>query len=185
MNLTAEQLGDVMPFAGGGRVARFLEPLNVAMTDADITTPLRLAMFLAQIAHESGELRYTEEIASGSAYEYRRDLGNTHPGDGRKYKGRGLIQVTGRANYAACSRWMSGNENLFLDHPEMLADDPLFAAKSVAWFWITRALNPLSDRADVALVSRRINGGSNGMLDRIRYYDRARVVLGVGQGRPR
>jgi putative chitinase len=185
VNLTAQQLSDIMPFAGGGRVARFLEPINIAMDDADISTPARLAMFLAQIAHESGELRYTEEIASGAAYEFRRDLGNIHPGDGRKYKGRGLIQVTGRANYAACSRWMSGNENLFLDHPEMLADDPLFAARSVAWFWNTRALNPASDRADVTTVSRRINGGTNGMLDRIRYYDRARVVLGVGQGRPR
>lgn len=186
MILTADQLGDVMPFAGGSRIQRFLEPLNVAMHDADIDTPLRLAMFLAQIAHESGELRYTEEIASGAMYEYRRDLGNIHPGDGRKYKGRGLLQITGRANYADCSRWMtSGDENLFLDHPEMLANDPLFAARSAAWFWTTRALNPATDRADVVTVSKRINGGTNGMPDRIRYYDRARIVLGVGQGRPR
>ena len=185
MILTAEQLGQIMPFAGGTRVERFLQPLNIAMDDADITTPARLAMFLAQIAHESGELRYTEEIASGAAYEYRRDLGNIHPGDGVRYKGRGLLQVTGRFNYAACSRWMSGNENLFLDHPEMLASDPLFAARSAAWFWTTRALNPATDRADVATVSRRINGGTNGMADRIRYYDRARMVLSVGQGRPR
>ena len=185
MNLTAEQLGDIMLYAGGSRIERFLEPLNVAMADADITTPLRLAMFLAQIAHESGELRYTEEIASGSAYEYRKDLGNTQPGDGRKYKGRGLLQITGRANYAECSRWMSGSDVLLIDNPELLATDALFAAKSAAWFWQSRARNPLADRADVALVSRRINGGTNGMVERTRYYDRARLVLGVGQGRPR
>lgn len=185
MTLTAEQLADIMLMAGPARIARYLEPLNVAMADADITTPARLAMWLAQIAHESGELRYTEEIASGSAYEYRRDLGNVNPGDGRKYKGRGLLQITGRANYAECSRWMAGSDVLLIDNPELLATDPLFAAKSAAWFWVTRALNPLADRADVALVSRRINGGSNGLAERVRYYDRARLVLGVGQGRPR
>ena len=185
MNLTAQQLADILPRAGAARIARFLEPINVAMTDADITTPARLAMFLAQIAHESAEMRHTEEIASGAAYEFRRDLGNIHPGDGVRFKGRGLLQVTGRHNYAACSRWMSGNENLFLDHPEMLANVPLFAARSAAWFWHTRGLNSASDRADVATVSRRINGGTNGMLDRVRYYDRARVVLNVGQGKPR
>lgn len=185
MTLTAQQLADIMINAGIERLSRYLEPLNVAMDDAQINTPARLAMFLAQIAHESGEMRWTEEIASGAAYEYRRDLGNIHPGDGVRYKGRGLLQVTGRHNYAACSRWMSGKENLFLDHPEMLANDPLFAARSAAWFWHTRALNPPSDRADVETVSRRINGGTNGLLDRLRYYDRARLVLGVGQGRPK
>lgn len=184
MILTAQQLADIMPRAGEARIARYLEPLNVAMTDADIDSPLRLAMFLAQIAHESAELRYTEEIASGAAYEYRRDLGNTHPGDGTRYKGRGLLQVTGRSNYADCSRWMSGSEILLLDNPELLATDPLFAAKSAAWFWISRALNPATDRADVATVSRRINGGVNGMAERVRYYDRARAVLRVGQGQP-
>lgn len=184
MTLTRQQLADVMPFAGG-RVDRFLEPLNQALLDADINTPARLAMFLAQVAHESGELRYTEEIASGAAYEYRKDLGNVRSGDGVRFKGRGLLQVTGRDNYAACSRWMSGDENLFLDHPELLGSDPLFAARSAAWFWRTRNLNAASDRCDVATVSRRINGGSNGMLERIRYYDRARMVLDVGQGSAR
>jgi len=183
--ITADQLADIMPNAGAARVARFLEPLQVAMGDADITTPLRAAMFLAQIAHESAEMRHTEEIASGAAYEYRKDLGNTRPGDGRLYKGRGLLQVTGRWNYAVCSRWMSGDENLFLDNPTLLATDALFAAKSAAWVWRFKALNPASDRADVVTVSRRINGGTNGLPDRIRYYDRARVVLNVGQGRPR
>lgn len=181
MILTRQQLADCMPFAGG-RVDTYLEPLNVAMADADITTAARLAMFLAQIAHESGELRYTEEIASGAAYEYREDLGNTRPGDGVRYKGRGLLQITGRYNYAACSRWMSGSDMLLIEHPEILATDPILAARSAAWFWSSKALNPASDRADVATVSKRINGGTNGMLERIRYYDRARVVLGVGQG---
>lgn len=186
MTLTAEQLADIMPNAGPSRIARYLDPLHVAMTDADIDTPLRAAMFLAQIAHESAQLVYTEEIASGAAYEYRKELGNTQPGDGRRYKGRGLLQITGRANYADCSRWMtSGDENLFLDNPELLATDALFACRSAAWFWRSRALNPATDRADVVTVSRRINGGINGLADRIRLYDRARIVLGVGQGKPR
>lgn len=185
MTLTAEQLGDIMLQAGPARISRYLEPLNVAMSDAQIDTPARLAMWLAQIAHESGELRYTEEIASGAAYEYRRDLGNTRPGDGVRYKGRGLLQVTGRDSYGRCSRWMSGNENLFLDSPEMLANDPLFACRSAAWVWIDKALNPATDRADILTVTKRINGGTNGLVDRTRYYDRARLALGVGQGRAR
>lgn len=113
-----DQLRHIMPNAGI-RASAFLLPLNDAMIAYAIDTPAREAAFLAQVAHESGELRYVREIASCRAYEGRKDLGNTHPGDGMKYKGRGLLQITGRANYWACSLALFGDERL-LAHPEML-----------------------------------------------------------------
>jgi len=177
MKLTRQQLADCMPFAGG-RIDTYLEPLNIAMAEAEINTPARAAMWIAQIAHESGEMRWVEEIATGAAYEGRRDLGNIHPGDGVRFKGRGLLQITGRFNYAACSRYLGGFDSLLLDNPELLATVPLFAARSAAWFWRMRGLNVQSDRHDMIGATRKINGGRNGLADRIRYYDRARIVLG-------
>jgi putative chitinase len=101
MILTIEKLRACMP-ASGARAPIFVEALNHAMLEFDIDTPQRQACFLAQIAHESGSLNYVEELASGADYEGRRDLGNTHEGDGKKFKGAGLLQVTGRTNTLAC-----------------------------------------------------------------------------------
>ena len=101
--ITGAQLQSIMPFAKA-RIPSFVAPLNAAMYEFHINSPLRQAAFIAQIAHESGELRYVKEIASGAAYEGRKDLGNTQPGDGMRYKGRGLIQITGRNNYAECGK---------------------------------------------------------------------------------
>jgi len=178
MILTREHLAVIMPLAGE-RIDTYLEPLHTAMLEADIRSAKRIAMWTCQLAHESGELRYTEELASGEAYEHRRDLGNISPGDGRRYKGRGLIQVTGRANYQTCSRYLSGSDILLLEHPELLATDPLLACRSAAWYWITRGINRFADRRDVISATRRINGGSNGLSDRLHYYQRACAVLGV------
>jgi len=97
--ITIEQLRAVMPNLSASKAAEYLPLLNTAMAEAQINTPQRKAMFLAQLAHESAQLRYFEEIASGAAYEGRKDLGNTQPGDGKRYKGRGPIQLTGRNNY--------------------------------------------------------------------------------------
>lgn len=149
-----------------------------AITKNGIDTPLREAMFIAQGAFESMGFRQLEELASGQEYENRRDLGNTNPGDGVKYKGRGVFQVTGAFNYAKCSKALFGFEDLLLKNPERLTE-PELAAQSAGWFWNTRNLNAPSDAADVVAVTKRINGGDNGLADRITLYKRACYALGV------
>ncbi|OJW77968.1 hypothetical protein [Thiobacillus sp. 65-1402] len=176
MRITLDQIRAVMPRAF--RPERLIDQINDAMTEFAITSPARQAAFLAQVAHESGSLRYVEEIASGRAYEGRADLGNVHPGDGVRFKGRGLIQITGRANYRACSLALHGDERL-LDHPEMLAG-VVDACRSAAWFWHSRHLNDLADAADddaFRRITRRVNGGYNGLADRRAYYQRAMEAL--------
>jgi putative chitinase len=156
------------------RIDQWIEPLNEAMAEYEINTPLRQAAFLAQIAHESGELRYVREIASGEAYEGRADLGNTKAGDGKRFRGRGLIQVTGRANYEACGKALGLP---LLDFPEML-ELPTYAAKSAAWFWKSRGLNELADNGSFKEITKKINGGYNGWTDRQKFYERAKAVVG-------
>lgn len=146
--------------------------LGRAMQDYGITNSKRAAMFIAQLAHESGGFIYREEIASGQEYEGRADLGNTHPGDGRRYKGRSYIQITGRSNYAAISKAMNVD---FVSHPTRLAE-PAFAAKAAAWWWHEHGLNALADSGDFVAVTRRINGGINGLSSREAYYRKARLV---------
>ncbi len=164
-----------MPYAGG-RADVFAEPLSRAMYEFDINNPAREAAFLAQIAHESVSLRYVREIASGEAYEGRSDLGNVAAGDGVRFKGRGLIQITGRANYAACASAL----NLpLLDHPELL-EEAENACRSAAWYWKSRGLNELADAGDFRLITKRINGGYNGYADRLAFHARAQQVLGGG-----
>lgn len=172
--ITGTQLQSIMPFAKA-RIPAFIEPLNAAMHEFHINSPLRQAAFIAQIAHESGELRYVEEIASGIAYEYRKDLGNTQPGDGMKFKGRGLIQITGRNNYYECGSVLGWD---FITSPELL-EQPVHACRSAAWFWASRGLNDLADRGDFERITKRINGGLNGLKERQAYHARAKMALGV------
>jgi len=174
MALTLDQLRKCIPYAGP-RAAQFHPHLVAAMTEYGIDTPMRQAAFLAQIAHESGSLRYVREIASGQAYEGRKDLGNTQPGDGQRYKGRGLIQITGRANYKQCSQALFADDRL-LDTPSLL-EEPVEACRSAAWFWQSRNLNPLADTGAFRAITRIINGGYNGYADRLDYYERAKAVL--------
>lgn len=171
-----EKLAVVMPQATPKRIDLYFEPLVAGMRKYAITTPLRIAHFIAQLAHESGAFRYAEELADGRAYEGRVDLGNTQPGDGPRYKGRGLIQLTGRANYAAYSK-ASGVD--YLAKPDKLANDPYAAVDVACWFWQTRDLNKLADADDVRGITRRINGGFNGIDDRIDYLARGKAVLGL------
>src|SRR6185436_1802430 len=110
-------------------------------------TPLRQAMFLAQLGHESMSFRYMEEIASGAAYEGRKDLGNTHTGDGKRFKGRGPIQLTGRANYKAAGDALGVD---FINSPEIAAFTE-YGFRTAVWFWGTRNLNPLADVGDIKM----------------------------------
>lgn len=156
----------------------FAPHIEKTMTRYDINTPLRQAHFLAQVGHESGELRFRRELADGTAYENRRDLGNTQPGDGPRYKGRGLIQLTGRANYAEYSHTSSLDIDVEAN-PDIVASDDGICADVAGWFWNHREINLLADRDDLEGVTRRINGGLNGLSDRRRLLSRTKTLLGV------
>lgn len=163
----------VMP-AAGARIERFEPYLEAACTRFGIASDAALAMFLAQIAHESGELRYVREIASGAAYEGRADLGNTEPGDGPKFRGRGLIQITGRDNYRRCGAALGLD---LIAQPELL-EEPRWAALSAGWFWSANGLTALAEGPDaLERCTKRINGGLNGLTSRRAYYERALAAL--------
>jgi len=179
--ITREQLLAVMPHAKS-RVDIWLDPLNAAMAEFGIDTHRRVTAFLAQVAHESGELRYTCEIASGSAYDTGRlaaRLGNTPAadGDGQRYKGRGLIQITGKYNYRQCSLALFNDATTLLEHPELL-EQPGLAARSAAWFWWSNGLNTVADCPNsFQTITRRINGGLNGYPERVAYLSTAQKAL--------
>jgi putative chitinase len=176
MPITVQQLQQILPSAAA-KACVFVPVLNTAMGRFQIIGSKRVAAFTAQIGHESGQLVYVREIwgptAQQTKYEWRADLGNTVPGDGFKYRGRGLIQITGRANYAACG------EALALDlitQPELL-EQLQYACLSAAWFWATKGLNTLADAGKFETITRRINGGLNGQEDRLKLWQKATAVL--------
>lgn len=179
MPLTAESLAQVM----GNRVSmdryRQLFPAyNDCLIQCGCTTVKRAAMLDSQIYTESGGLKWMEEIADGSAYEGRSDLGNTQPGDGKRFKGRGPIQVTGRWNYTNLSKWAYGKgyiptPTFFVDNPEALASDK-YGFLGVVWYWTTqRPLNDAADAGDVTLATKYVNGGTHGLDERKATYGRA------------
>lgn len=156
--------------------------LKSAMIEGKINTPERAGAFIAQLAHESGEFLYMEEIRDGSNYEGRRDLGNIEPGDGRKFKGRGPIQITGRYNYSKFNDWMKqiGYNQDFLQNPELVAESE-FGFLAAVWFWSLNHLNKLADQKSQSSfdkITYIINGGYNGKADRDKYYKRAAEILG-------
>ena len=168
------KLTGIMVHATDDAVQTYAAPIASAMAAHGIDSALRRRHFLAQIGHESGSLRFSEELASGEAYEGRIDLGNTQSGDGRRFKGRGLIQLTGRSNYADYSN-ATGID--YLSSPGLLAEDADVAADVSAWFWKTRGLNALADQDDITNITLRINGGYNGLSDRVRFYARALALI--------
>jgi putative chitinase len=164
----------------GARIDRaktFLPFIEAAMDEFDINTPARQASFLSQVGHESGGLHWLVEIwgpnIAQQNYEGRRDLGNYNTGDGYKFRGRGLLQITGRANYQQTGDALGIN---LISNPEQLGT-PELAARSAAWFWKTHGLNELADAGDQTLVTRRINGGVNGLAERLALFDVAKEIL--------
>ncbi|PTC24768.1 chitinase [Pseudomonas aylmerensis] len=176
MPIIQQQLLQILPNAGR-QAGVFVPVLNAAMGKYGIVTKLRIAAFIAQVGHESGQLRYVREIwgptAQQAGYEGRVDLGNNVSGDGFKYRGRGLIQITGRANNAACGEALG----LDLINQPTLLEQPQYAAMSAAWFWSMRGLNTLADQGEFVKITRRINGGLNGLADRQALYEKALKVL--------
>lgn len=173
MIITKEQLKKIALYATDRQCCLYLPHLNTVFASHHIDTPLRVAAFLAQLIHESGSFKYVLELADGKAYENRKDLGNVCKGDGVRYKGRGLIQVTGRANYQCCGLALGLD---LLTKPELL-EQPLPAVLSAAWFWTTHDCNALADKGEFNAITRIINGGYNGMNERLKLYNQAKKVL--------
>lgn len=175
MELTYKQIKDIMPLATKVNIEKYLPWLNKWMPYYGITTKDRVCNFLSQVAHESGQLRYNKELASGSSYDTGRlalRLGNTpeDDGDGQLYKGRGLIQITGTYNYKSISKdW---GVDVFSD-PDLLLT-PSLSVRSACWFWWKNGLNHLvDDGATVQMVTKVVNGGHNGLEERIEFYNNA------------
>lgn len=187
-NMTLGQIQEAS-CASSVNATKFMDAINATCTKYDISTPIRQLCFLAQVGHESGGLYYTEELASGAAYEGRVSLGNTQKGDGVKFKGRGLIQITGRANYKAVGDALGidlinnptllGGKNVTVCTAQQLKN----ATLSAGWFWNSRKLNALADKIDITkpidsgtnldnfiAITKKINGGTNGLNDRLNRY---------------
>ena len=133
----------------------------------------RLAHFMAQLCHESGSFRYMEELASGAAYEGREDLGNTQPGDGMRFKGRGPLQLTGRANYRAFGRRIG----IDLERHPKIAAIPSIGLHIALEYWESRRLNALADADDIVGITKKVNGGLNGLADRKAHLSKIRGWL--------
>jgi putative chitinase len=184
--LTNEQLHAIIPGAPAARTTAFLPFLAAAMAEFTIEAPARAAAFLAQLAHESGQFRFMEEIWGPTPAQRRYEpsstlattLGNTEAGDGFRFKGRGPIQITGRANYRRFGDLLGVD---LVTTPEQAAL-PALAFRIAALFWSKKGLNELADQATADAfreITRRINGGFNGLADRQQLYAAARAALGV------
>lgn len=183
MRLTADLLREATGCTPA-RAEQFAQHLRAACEWYHIVTPARLAAFLAQIGHESGSLRWVREIHDGSNYEGRADLGNTQPGDGQRYRGRGLLQVTGRANYRDTARQLAwAHPPDFEQDPEAL-EQPRWAAYSAANWWQAHGCNALADAGKFVAIGRLINRGNAnatqpafGEADRLARWETAKAAV--------
>lgn len=180
MIVSASELRRICPNYPKDRIDEDVRVFNEWAPRFGITNPLRVVHFIAQVAHESGGFRYVEELASGAAYDTGKlavKLGNTpeKDGDGQKYKGRGYLQITGKANYKAYrdSGFCNGD---VVAHPEWLSNSP-GRMKSAMWYWWSHGLNKLADADDIRTITYRINGGMNGLADRQYYLRKAKRIL--------
>lgn len=171
--ITKQQLKQIAPNSKDEIIDPLVKYLNVHMPKYEVNTYLRVCHFLAQAAHEAASFRTLEEYASGAAYEGRKDLGNTQRGDGVRYKGRGIFQLTGRANY----RTIGAKIGMDLENNPELAESPEVSVLTALEYWKSRNLNPLADADNVELITRRINGGLNGFEDRKKYLARAKTII--------
>lgn len=171
--VTKDQLRAIATYATQKNIDIYHPLLVTYMQRYNITGAMCEAAFLAQIIHESGSFRYTKELADGLAYEGRNDLGNINPGDGVRFKGRGLIQITGRANYRQISDALGID---FVSKPELL-EQPTYAALSACWWWHSRNLNRFAVNGKFREITKIINGGYNGQADREKWYNLALKVL--------
>lgn len=152
-----------------------LQDLNNCLKKFAINTPQRMRHFLSQCGHESAGLRYTKELASGADYQGREDLGNTQPGDGPKFKGGGWIQLTGRYNYQSLANYL--HDDRVMEGVDYVAKT--YPATSAGFWWHLNNLNALCDKPGVTVrdITLRVNGGTNGLNDRIQYYKRFCEVI--------
>lgn len=177
--LTLEQLYRSMRGLDRPRAKQYLDPLNAALEEFGINTPLRAAHFLGQLAHESMDLKYWVELWGPTKaqlrYEGRLDLGNVVAGDGKRYMGRGPIQTTGRANYTRVAKALQID---CVAHPELLST-PEHGFRAAGLFWQDNNCNKFADADDIVGLTRKINGGSNGLGDRIERTKKAKAALGL------
>lgn len=205
---TAETLQKIMPKASKENIDKYLSALNGEMAKFEINTPLRAAHFISQLAHESASFHYsaenlnysakalrgvfgkyfpTDELAEAYArqpekianrvYASRMGNGDEASGEGWKYRGRGLIQLTGKDNYTNCEK---ATDMDLVNQPDQLANDANAAVAAAGWFWDMRNLNKYADDDDVKAITKRINGGYNGLEDREAYLQRAKEILSIG-----
>lgn len=192
MTLTADQLRRILPEITNVNLELYLPYLQTLLPHYHIDTPQRIGGFLAQVGEESINFSHVKELSTGQEYEGRMDLGNKQIGDGVRFKGRGLIQLTGRDNYTWISKDLFG-DNRLLVNPDLLCK-PEYAVQSACWFWTVAkpALNPVCDHPEgwttiwhrdnktytkIQWMTLLVNGGQNGIDVRTANYERARQVL--------
>jgi putative chitinase len=183
-------LRGLMPGATEERIRRYHEHIKYYCGRFGVDTPLRIAHFFAQVGHESGDMRFTHELGKAPYFDkydtgrLAASLGNSpeKDGDGELYKGRGLIQLTGKANYKAFSRWYYGpeGEDRFPERPWEVEENPRACVASAFWFWNSRGLNKIADKDDIVALTKKINGGTNGLKDRNERLARAKEWLRAG-----
>lgn len=175
--ISKQQLKNICPYAQDENLNKYIPHLNMLMSKYDINTLPRIRHFIAQLAHESNQFNSVTEKYNGTPetyfkkYDNRKDLGNSFAGDGLKFKGRGLIQITGRYNYS-CASLDIFKSDILIAKPEMV-ERPEIAVEVACWFWKTKFLNQLADKDEIKAITMKINGALNGFNERVNFYNLA------------